>query len=113
MHEMAIAQGILDIVLTTAARHGAVKVGRIRVLAGEMTQVVPESLEFGFTAVAAGSIAQDARLEVITVPLEGKCGRCGRQFRIQRFSFVCSYCGSANVEIVAGRELMVDLLEVE
>ncbi|GBG56864.1 putative hydrogenase nickel incorporation protein HypA [Sporomusaceae bacterium FL31] len=113
MHEMAIAQSILDIVLQTAADHGATRVNTIKLLIGEMTQIVPQSLEFGFTTLAAGTIAQHASLQIKIVPAQGKCNQCGYQFHIQCFMFSCPDCHSISIEILSGRELLVDALEVE
>lgn len=113
MHEMAIAQGILDIVLEAAAENDAAAVVRIKLQVGEMTEVVPEALTFCFAALAAGTAAAAAELEVEVMPLVGRCRDCGREFRVERFRFLCPGCGSAGVEIVSGRELRVEHLEVE
>lgn len=113
MHEMSIAQGMLDIVLKTAAEHNAVKVTCIKLLIGQMTQVVPESLTFGFEALSAGTIAEGAKVEITIVPLVGECSSCKQQFTVERYSFLCPLCQSASVVIVSGRELAVDYLEVE
>lgn len=113
MHEMSIAQGILDIVLKTAQEHSAVKVTYIKLLIGQMTQVEPESLTFGFAALSAGTIADGAKIDITIVPLIGKCSSCEQQFTVERYSFLCPHCHSANVTVVSGRELAVDYLEVE
>lgn len=113
MHEMSIAQGILDIVLKTAAEHNAVKVSCIKLLIGQMTQVEPESLKFGFAALSTGSIADGANVEITIVPLVGECNSCGQQFTVEKFSFLCPLCNSASIALVSGRELAVDYLEVE
>lgn len=113
MHEMAIAQGILDIVLDTAARHEAAKVVRIKLQVGAMTEVEPEALKFCFAALAAETPAEAAELEIETTPLVGRCRDCGREFAVERFCFLCPGCGSAGVEIISGRELRVEHLEVE
>lgn len=113
MHEMAIAQGILDIVLKTAAEHAAQKVTGIRLLIGQMTQVEPDSLKFGFEALSMGSIAQGATVEITNVPLVGQCNNCRQQFSIEKYCFLCSSCNSANITVISGRELAVDYLEVE
>lgn len=113
MHEMSIAQGILDIVLKTAAEHNAVRVSCIKLLIGQMTQVEPESLKFGFAALSAGSIADGANVDITIVPLVGECNSCGQQFTVEQFSFLCPHCNSASVVVVSGRELAVDYLEVE
>jgi len=113
MHEMAIAQGILDIVLDAAARNDATAVLSIKLQVGEMTEVEPEALSFCFAALAAGTAAASARLEVEVTPLVGRCRDCGQEFRVERFRFICPACGSAGVEIISGRELRVEHLEVE
>ncbi len=113
MHEMAIAQGILDIALTAAAENGAAAIVRIKLQVGAMTEVEPEALTFCFAALAAGTAAADASLEVEVTPLVGRCRDCGREFRVERFRFLCPACGSAAVEIISGRELRVEHLEVE
>jgi len=113
MHEMAIAQGILDIVLKTAAENDATKVTGIKLLIGQMTQIQPESLQFGFEALSIGSIAEGANLEIKIVPLVGQCNSCRQEFSIERYCFVCPHCNSTSVHLVSGRELTVEYLEVE
>jgi hydrogenase nickel incorporation protein HypA/HybF len=113
MHEMAIAQGILDIVLKTAAEHNATQVKGIRLLIGQMTQVEPESLKFGFAALAMGSIAEGASVDITSVPLVGQCNSCGQKSSIEKYCFLCSNCNSTNIAVISGRELAVDYLEVE
>jgi len=113
MHEMAIAQGILDIVLKTAAENEATKVTGIKLLIGQMTQIQPESLQFGFEALSIGSIAEGANLEIKIVPLVGQCNSCRQEFAIERYCFVCPHCNSNSVHLVSGRELAVEYLEVE
>jgi len=113
MHEMAIAQGILDIVFKTATEHKATKVTYVKLLIGQMIQVEPECLTFGFTALAMGSVAEGAKIDISIVPLVGKCNDCNREFAVQDYCFVCSYCNSTQVSLLSGRELAVDYLEVE
>lgn len=113
MHEMALAQGILDIALRTAAENGAVRVGRIKVLVGQLTHVEPEALKFGFEALSAESMAAGAELELTTVPLVGRCDDCGQEFTIKGYHFLCPHCRSGRVTIVSGRELQVEYVEVE
>ncbi|MBP2627415.1 MAG: hydrogenase nickel incorporation protein hypA [Firmicutes bacterium] len=113
MHEMAIAQGILDIVLKTAAENQVAKVTGIKLLIGQMTQVEPESLKFGFAALSIGSIADGANIDITIVPLVGQCNSCRQEFSVERYCFLCPNCSSASVTLVSGRELAVDYLEVE
>lgn len=113
MHELTIAQGILDIALNTADSHGAGKVTGVKVLAGELTGIVPEALEFGFAALAEGTIAAGACLTIHVTPLIGRCRDCGDERRVDKYRFVCLTCGSSAIEITSGRELKVESVEVE
>ncbi len=69
MHEMAIAQGVLDITLDNAAQSGAKKVISIKLLVGQMTGVEPEALRFCFSALAEGTVAAEAVLVIVNAPL--------------------------------------------
>jgi hydrogenase nickel incorporation protein HypA/HybF len=113
MHEMAIAQGVLDIVLDSAARHDAKKIMLIRLQVGQMTGVEPEALRFCFEALSEGTASAGAQLEIVVTPLIGHCRDCGQEFGIERYRFLCPDCGSAGVDIISGRELRVEHLEVE
>ena len=60
MHEMSIAQGIMDIALDYAGRNGARSIHEIGLRIGEMAGVVLESLEFSFRMIAKGTPAENA-----------------------------------------------------
>ena len=65
MHEVAIAQGILDVVLDVT--NGAT-VRSVRVRAGEQQAVTQESLRQCFEMVALDTPAATARLDVEVIP---------------------------------------------
>lgn len=113
MHELAIAQGILDIALSTASRNNASKIINVKVLVGELTGTVPEALEFGFTSLTKGTIAETAQLSIKMIPLTGHCRDCDSQGSINKYGFTCTSCGSHAVEIITGRELIVESVEVD
>lgn len=113
MHEMAIAQGILDIALTANQQEGGGRITKIKLHIGEMTGVEPDALLFCFGALAAGTAASEAKLDIEVIPLAGRCDNCGKEFPIERYRFVCPSCQSVKVETISGRELAVDHLEVE
>lgn len=114
MHEMAIAQGILDITIDYAARHDVPGGGRVRLISlliGQMTGVEPESLRSCFSSLSAGTIAENAELKIKIIPLIGLCRDCRLEFSIDGYKFVCPTCGSVAVDIISGRELKVEYLE--
>lgn len=62
MHELSIAQHLLDVALRTAQEHGGLRVLAVHVRTGEFAMVAPECLEFAFEALAMGTLAEGAGL---------------------------------------------------
>jgi hydrogenase nickel incorporation protein HypA/HybF len=113
MHEMGIAQSILDIVRQEMDRHGAGKVNLIRLMVGEFTAVVPHSLNFCFEVLTKDTPFEGVKLEMITVPLTGQCRECGEEFSVKNYQFICPKCGSKDIETIQGNELFIKEIEVE
>lgn len=109
MHELAIAEGILD------ALKGQVKgkITSVKLRIGEMSGVVPEALRFSFQIASEGTIAEGAILDIEHVPLTARCADCSETFHIKNYSFECSRCGGGNFKVVGGRELIIEEVEVE
>ena len=63
-------------------------------------------------ALTKGTDLESARLDVEEVPEAGTCRRCGEAVTLQGLPFVCAACGSPDLEITSGRELVIDSLEV-
>jgi hydrogenase nickel incorporation protein HypA/HybF len=112
MHEMGLAQNILDIVLRTAEQNRVEKVIRILVRAGQLRGIVPEQLQFCFGFVARESAVVDgAELAIETLPIKGKCKRCSREFLVEEYRFVCPECAHEEIEVLQGMELLVSSIE--
>jgi hydrogenase nickel incorporation protein HypA/HybF len=110
MHELSIADALVAI----AARHaGERRVVRVEVKLGHLRQVVPQALEFAFGLVAAGTPVEGAELVMEIVPAAGRCRACGTEGELPAFPLLCPACGSADLELTQGEELLVDALELE
>ncbi len=113
MHEMGIAQSIMEIVEQEMFRHGATKLSTIRLVVGEFTAVVPHSLTFCFEVITKDTPFEGVKLEMEHVPLTGRCTACDEEFTIKEYRFVCPKCGSQEIETIAGKELFVKEIEAE
>jgi hydrogenase nickel incorporation protein HypA/HybF len=110
MHELAIAEGIVEV----AERHAAGRrVYAVDVTVGHLRQVVPAALEFGFELVARGTTVEGAELRISEVPAAGRCRTCGHDAVLDGFPFACGACGGLDVELTAGGELLVESLELD
>jgi hydrogenase nickel incorporation protein HypA/HybF len=110
MHEMGLAQGILDIALEAAAGE---KVRQIDLLVGRGQLVNADSLEFSFRLIAQGTPAGDARFTTKEIPVRLRCKSCGEDHETESPPYNCRACGSADVEFLSGDEFLVDAVELE
>jgi len=113
VHEMAIAEELMSQVLAAAAEHQAQCVERVEVSVGAMRLVVPESLQMAFRAVADGTIADGATLGITEEPIVAQCRVCGRRFDCDGEDFTCGDCGTADVDIVAGNDILLTSIVAE
>lgn len=107
MHELSIAQSILEIVNANLPAHEAHHVASVNVKVGEMSGVVPESLKFCFEAIIQGTPLQGAELSIEAVPFVLECNSCRNCFESKLGSTVCPSCGSADAAVISGTELQV------
>ena len=109
MHELSIAEAVVDI----AVRHADGRpVSAVELKVGHLRQVVPSALEFAFDLVAEGTPVEGAELRIEQVPAAGVCRACGEETPLPAFPLCCRYCGSFDVEVAEGEELLVDSLEL-
>ena len=109
MHELSIAQAIVDV----AARHaGAARVERVYVRIGHLRQVVPSALAFSFELCTHGTPLDGAELEIEHVPIGAVCRSCAVESELDGFPLACPACGGTAVEVVRGEELQVESLEL-
>jgi hydrogenase nickel incorporation protein HypA/HybF len=112
MHEVSVAQSIIDIAEANAHNQNASAIQKVKVRLGEFTTIVPEALEFAFEVARRGTMAEHAVLEIEFVRLVTRCALCGEvREPMQQISLHCSHCGLP-LEIVAGEELQLDYIEI-
>lgn len=112
MHEMAIAEGILDIALSYARQNDAARITKVGLLVGDMAGVEVSSLSFCWSALAKGSLAEGAALAIERTPVTARCLSCGKKGAVERYHFICLDCGGT-LTLLSGRELRVAYLEMD
>ena len=110
MHELSIADAVVQIACGHASGR---RVLAVDLKVGHLRQVVPSALEFSFTLVSAGTVAEGAALHMDVIPAGGVCRACGTDGPLGDFPLSCSRCGGLDVEVTRGEELLVDALELE
>ena len=112
MHEMSLAEGVLQLIEDAARDQGFDSVRTVWLEIGQMSSVEPEAMRFCFDAVTRDSIAEGAILEIIDTPGTGWCMACALTVPMQARYDPCPRCGSYQVQATGGTEMRVKELEV-
>ncbi len=112
MHEMAIADNMLNIVNIHKKKHELTRVSRVRVVVGELTGIVPESLEFCWQVCTEETPIEGAFLEIEKEPALALCNGCAEEYSFTT-SLECPKCRGGIERVVSGKELYVDFIEGE
>jgi hydrogenase nickel incorporation protein HypA/HybF len=113
MHELAIAETLVEKVDHQRREGGFRHVEAVGLRIGALTDVATEALEFGFERMTEGTALAGARLEIERVPARGHCDDCDIDFDIHDLDFVCPVCGSREITLIGGDELEVTYIRVE
>lgn len=113
MHEMGVAIQIAEIAAAAIpAELKGVAVERVNLRVGRFAAIVPASLRFCFEIVAKDTPLAGAELHIEEIPVRVRCRECGVETIIDEPAFACGQCRSGELEILAGRELDIESIEI-
>ena len=112
MHELSIAQALVEQVQKIAQESGSTQIHRITLRIGKLAGVDPEALSFAFPIAAEGTCLEKTQLEFISVEPELRCRACGKPVETE-FVSACIHCGSQDLDLKQGRELLIESIEME
>lgn len=108
MHELSITQSVVDAV---TERMAGQRVVSVRLEVGRLSGVVPDAMRFCFELVTDQTALAGARLDIDELPGQAHCRTCDLTFPLGDLILLCP-CGSADVNVTAGRELVIKSVEV-
>ncbi len=107
MHELSIAEGIIDVVTKTARANSLTKIKSVRVAIGELAGVEIEALRFAWISARIGSVADSAELIIERPRGEAWCMDCAKTVPLPRYGEPCPFCGGYHLTATGGTELKV------
>lgn len=114
MHELGIMTGVADSVVAAARNANALSVEAVTLRVGQMTEAIEDALHFAFDVLKEGEpLLANAQLNVVMVEPRSRCLECGAEYEHDRFHMLCPECGGSFTQLLAGRELQIDNIEVE
>lgn len=113
MHEFSIMVDMLQIVTGKAAEHKLQSIKKIVLAIGELTCLNKEALEYAFTLLQEGTIAEGADLKIVIVEATACCNNCRHAFPISHINKVCPECGQSTFQVNTGYEIILEEVEGE
>ncbi|MFY9119893.1 MAG: hydrogenase maturation nickel metallochaperone HypA [Syntrophomonadaceae bacterium] len=114
MHELSLMQNVLQTVELSAEQHHICRINKVKLVIGQLTMALPDSLLFAFEALKPGTIFANASLVVEEQKARCQCRRCRQEFELDEFyGLVCPQCGNIDIQVQGGDEMYVDFYEGE
>jgi hydrogenase nickel incorporation protein HypA/HybF len=107
MHEIGMCEGLVELIQRQA---GGRRVASARIRVGARHAVVGDAFDQAFTLAAAGTIVQDAVVDLVITPMTVDCRTCGGQGESADPLTACPHCGDDTVELSGGEELVLESL---
>lgn len=117
MHEMAIAQSLLEIAEEEARKNHCNKITMITVDYGTLAGIMPEALSLAVEALVKDTIHENLVLNLKKIPAKLRCPFCNETFGGEDAEAIwqpCPACGESFGHIVEqGKELLLSHLEAK
>jgi hydrogenase nickel incorporation protein HypA/HybF len=113
MHEYAVTKSMINIVLEEIKNREIQKVTEVRLVIGDLSTIIDESVQMYFDILSEGTIAKGAKLIFKRVKAEFKCKACGYVYNKPVKGFDCPKCSGLGIPTGVGKEFYVESIEVE
>jgi hydrogenase nickel incorporation protein HypA/HybF len=113
MHELSIIASLVETIEALAREHKAKTVTGVWIKVGALSGVVPELLESAFEMYRKGTIVENAFLTIERPPLKALCRACRAETERTDYSPSCPVCGSSDLEITGGTDLLLERIEMD
>lgn len=113
MHELSVAQNILDIVSDTAHQNNVSKITGIELEIGKFSGIEIDALTFALETLMQNNQFENAELKIDLIKGRGHCNECNNDFEMESMYASCTNCKSFSVDITGGQELRVKSINVD
>lgn len=113
MHELSIAQNIIEIAESNARSNHAGTITEIEVEIGSVSGVIYEALDFAMQVAVKNTLLENAEIKISVIQAKAKCKGCHQEFTLQDEYAICPFCSCLKYDIFQGKELRVVSILIE
>lgn len=113
MHELSLAQSIVEVASEAAQAANAARVIAVQLRLGALAGVVKSALLFSWEIATEDTPIAGARLEIEELPVIVYCPTCEQNVTLPHTqNFRCPTCATPTPHLIQGREFEVKALEI-
>jgi hydrogenase nickel incorporation protein HypA/HybF len=112
MHEMMIAQSLLETIIEEAAKQNA-KPLSAKISCGTLNAINDEILCFAFEAIAKDTPCEGMKLQIEHKSMQGQCKKCNQSFDVKLSDPRCPKCSSDDFVLLPDAPLLLEEIELE
>lgn len=113
MHELSVAQNIIETVTEYALKNNAKSVSEVVLIIGTISGVIPETLSFALDVCVKNTLLENAEIKIEIVKAKARCLNCLKKFEMEDIYMICPHCCSVKYEITEGKELKVKSFKID
>lgn len=113
MHEMSIAQNIVDIAASELKKANAHQIISLEIEIGALSGVEYDALKFALTAIKPNGVLKDTDITIKIINGKGSCNDCKHTFKIAQLFDSCPKCNSYFINILQGKEMKIKSMVVD
>jgi hydrogenase nickel incorporation protein HypA/HybF len=120
MHELSIVEALIEQVQREVQRSGRAptagwpgRIRRLELAVGRLSGVSCDSLRFAFALLSGETLVAGAELQITEPKATCRCQACDARVEVDEITVRCPACGSLQVTVEGGRELLLESIEIE
>lgn len=113
MHEYSVTMGLIKMVVEEAKKVNAKKVNEIRLVIGDLSTILDDSVQMYFDILSKGTVVEGAKLIFTRIEAQFECTACGNVYNKPKIGFDCPVCGELGRPTGVGKEFYIESIEVE
>ncbi|MBI9060507.1 MAG: hydrogenase maturation nickel metallochaperone HypA [Marinilabiliaceae bacterium] len=113
MHELTLANNILQIINQQATLQNDGCVREVEVVVGELSGVMIEALKAALQAVIKGTNYENTLFNLTEVKAIAECTNCSAKVNMETLYSQCPQCHNMHLDIMQGKELFVKSITFE
>jgi hydrogenase nickel incorporation protein HypA/HybF len=110
MHEVHLMGQVVKAVNQALQEANGAKPSVVRLKVSALSHLSdhdPSQLQAAFDIASLGTTSEGATLDIERIPVDACCRRCDKKSRVSRIDALCEACGSRDLDLVPGPEVVV------